>query len=215
MNKLNEEKEKDQQPPVDLSYVFSTALDRPELRVSGIYGDIEESKCSETIYGLLSLHNTGKELVRSDETDPDSEMIETVKPIDFYISTYGGSAVEMFSVFDVMRSIRDETPIHTYGVGKVMSAGVLLLAAGTKGKRHIGKHCRLMIHGVVAGHSGYLKDMENEFQETKMTQKIYIRALAAETDMSEAYVRRMMNKKKNIYLDAEEAIKLGIADIII
>ena len=212
---MSETKEDDKTPAVDLSYMFSTALDRPELRVTGIYGDIEENKCSETIYGMLSLHNTAKELVRKDEQDPESEMIEEIKPIEFYISTYGGSAVDMFSVFDVMRIIRRETPIHTYGIGKVMSAGVLLLAAGTKGKRHIGKHCRVMIHGVVAGHSGYLKDMENEFQETKMTQKSYVRALADETSMTETYIRKMMNKKKNIYLDADEAIKLGIADIII
>ena len=32
--------------------------------------------------------------------------------------------------------------------------------------------------------------------------------------MSEAYVRKLMNKKSNVYLDAEEAVKLGIADII-
>ena len=32
--------------------------------------------------------------------------------------------------------------------------------------------------------------------------------------MSEAYVRKLMNKKTNVYLDAEEAVKLGIADIV-
>jgi len=43
---------------------------------------------------------------------------------------------------------------------------------------------------------------------------MYIKALAEETSMSEAYVKKLMNRKTNVYLDAEEAVKLGIADII-
>ena len=144
---------------------------QPELRLTGIYGDVSEDKCSEAVYGL-------------------------------------------FAVYDAMRSIRDKTPVHTMGLGKVMSAGVLLLAAGTKGQRKIGSTCRVMIHGVVAGQQGYISDMQNEFSETKYIQKMYIKSLARETNMEEKYVRRLMNRKANVYIDAEEAVKLGIADII-
>ena len=59
-----------------------------------------------------------------------------------------------------------------------------------------------------------LADVENEFKETKAIQKMYVEALASETKMSENYVRKLMNKKTNVYLNAEEAVKLGIADII-
>ena len=131
------------------------------------------------------------------------------------ISTTGGLAVEMFSVYDVVRELRSETPVHTKGIGKVMSAGVLLLASGEKGRRKIGRYCRVMIHGVVAGTHGHIADVENEFAETKYTQKMYIKALAEETDMTEKYIKKLMDKKTNIYLDAEEAVNLGIADIII
>ena len=120
----------------------------------------------------------------------------------------------MFYVYDIMRDIRDKSPIYTKGIGKVMSAGVLLLASGTKGQRKIGKYCRIMMHGVNAGHHGYLADVENEFKETKFIQSMYIKALAEETSMSEQYVKKIMNKKTNFYLNAEEAVKLGIADII-
>ena len=96
-----------------------------------------------------------------------------------------------------------------------MSAGVLLLAAGTKGERRIGKHCRVMIHGVVAGQHGHIADIENEFSETKNTQAMYIKALAEETDMTQKYIKKLMERKTNVYLDAEEAVSLGIADIIV
>ena len=43
---------------------------------------------------------------------------------------------------------------------------------------------------------------------------MYVQALADETNMSEAYIKKLMNKKTNVYLNAEEAVNLGIADII-
>ena len=216
--KLNETKSEDQEKAEDskndmLSMLVSN--DRPELRVTGIYGDVNEDRCSEAVYGLHALHLTGKKQFLADPDDPESDILETYEPIEFVISTHGGLAADMFSVYDCIREIRETTPIITKGLGKVMSAGVLLLAAGTKGERKIGKYCRVMIHGVMAGQHGYLADVENEFKETKAIQKMYVEALAAETNMTEAYVRKLMGKKTNVYLNAEEAVKLGIADIIL
>ena len=193
--------------------MFNVADDRPELRALALYGDVNEEKCVEVIYGLLTLDFSGTTFLQTaDDTEPQLTLPE---PIDFYISTYGGQAPEMFSVYDTMRMIRERTEIHTHGLGKVMSAGVLLLAAGTEGKRKIGKHCRVMIHGVVAGQHGHIADIENEFSETKMTQKMYIDALAEETDMTRKHIKKLMDKKTNVYIDAEEAVNLGIADIIV
>tara|TARA_R110002074_G_scaffold107599_1_gene232457 strand:+ start:2092 stop:2766 length:675 start_codon:yes stop_codon:yes gene_type:complete len=186
----------------------------PELRITGIYGDVNEEKCSEAVYGLMALHLTGTSQEPADPDDENSDIIDVYQPIEFVISTHGGLAADMFSVYDVIRDLRDKSPIHTKGLGKVMSAGVLLLAAGTKGERKIGRYCRVMIHGVMAGQHGYLADVENEFKETKSIQKMYVTALAEETNMTESYVRKLMNKKTNVYLNAEEAVKLGIADII-
>ena len=187
--KATEEKEQDQS---DIVSMLSMAMDKPELRVTGIYGDINEERCSEAVFGLLSYNLSALTVTYKDPEDPESEAIEKVDPIDFYVSTYGGQANEMFAVYDVMRSVREETPIHTHGVGKVMSAGVLLLAAGTKGQRRVGKYCRIMIHGVIAGQHGHIADVENEFTEAKMTQRMYIRALAEETSMTEKYVKKLM-----------------------
>jgi len=209
--KENQETEAEQESIITM---LNAAIDKPELRVTGVYGDINEERCSEAVMGLLALQLTALGLKYEDPDDPKSEMVETVEPIDFYVSTYGGQALEMFSVYDTMRKVRESTPIHTYGLGKVMSAGVLLLAAGTKGERRIGKYCRVMIHGVIGGQHGHIADIENEFSEVKSTQKMYVKALAEETEMSEKYIKKLMDRKTNVYLDAEEAVKLGIADII-
>jgi ATP-dependent Clp protease protease subunit len=199
----------------DLVSMISMAMDKPEMRVMAIYGDINEERCMEAVYALLTLDDTARSLTLSDVEDPQSETVELTEPISFYISSHGGQATEMFAVYDVMRMVRERTPIHTVGIGKVMSAGVLLLAAGTKGERRIGKNCRVMIHGVIAGQHGHIADIENEFSEAKSTQDLYIKALSEETDMTPKYIKKLMDKKTSVYLAAEEAVNLGIADIII
>ncbi len=205
-------KEEESKKEEEVITMLNMAADQPELRALALYGDVTEEKCVEVVYALLTLDFSGHSLFAA-ESDCESGCI--ADPIDFYISTFGGQSTEMFSVYDTMRMMRDRTPIHTHGLGKVMSAGVLLLAAGTKGYRKIGKHCRVMIHGVVAGQHGHIADIENEFSETKLTQKMYIDALAKETDMTQRHIKRLMEKKTNVYIDAEEAVNLGIADIIV
>ena len=121
----------------------------------------------------------------------------------------------MFALYDVMRQIMKDTEIHTIGMGKVMSAGVLLLASGTKGKRKIGKYCRVMIHSAIAGSHGSLPNLVNELEALQQTQDDYINALSDETKMSKEDIKNMLERKVNVYLSAEEAVELGIADIII
>ena len=108
----------------------------------------------------------------------------------------------------------EETEIHTIGVGKVMSAGTLLLAAGTKGKRKIGKNCRVMIHNVAAGNFGNLPNLANELEAIQRLQEDYISAMVENTKFTRKKLEKLLNEKVNIYLSAEEAVKYGLADEI-
>jgi len=166
-----------------------------------LYGDIDEENSADAITSLLK--------------SKISEPVEDCKPVNFYLSSWGGSAADMFGIYDTMRLVRTDREIHTHGLGKVMSAGVILLAAATKGKRKVGKNCRVMIHGVIAGHHGNLHSLVNEIEEAKWTQDRYIDALVEETDMSKRYIKKLIDRKMNVYLDAKEVVELGIADEII
>ena len=177
----------------------------PDLRTIGMFCDISEEKVAEVIHAMLYLNEMNK--LEKKEEDR--------RPIDFYLSTYGGSADDMFALYDIMRTIRQDSQIHTLGLGKVMSAGVLLLAAGTKGSRRIAKNCRVMVHSVAAGNHGNLQDLTNELEAISDLQKMYINCLVAETNMSERDIKEMLDRNVNVYLSAEEAVKLGIADIIV
>ena len=181
-----------------------------DMRSIGLYGDVEEERVSEVIAGLITLHHLGKAKVSEE-----GEVITEAKPIDLYVSTYGGSADDMAALVDIMNMVKKDCPIRTIGLGKVMSAGVLILASGTKGERCIGKNCRVMIHSVIAGNAGSLHNLENELAEIKKMQSVYLDSLVEATSMTKKQLKSFMRRKTNVYLTAQEAIKYGIADKIL
>ena len=70
----------------------------------------------------------------------------------------------------VKKAIHDFCEKRKIGMGKIMSAGTLLLAAGTRGKRKIMKNCRVMIHAVSAGSMGTIHNLQNEMEEIQNIQ---------------------------------------------
>ena len=195
------DKQQSEETPESLQEKFSLLLpEEKEVRCVTLMGDVTEEKAYDMIMALLLLSElSGKEA--------------PYDPIKVYISTYGGSADEMFGIYDMMRFLQSEDfEINTVGIGKVMSAGVLLLAAGTKGNRRIGKHTRVMIHQVSSGHAGTVSSMENEVAEIKNLQEVYITCLAAETDMTKRHIKKLFNRKEDVYISAEQAVEYGIAD---
>ena len=198
------------------SLLLAGAPPEPELRKFTLIGDVTEETSEKIISTMLYLHGNAKveELVEPENPDND-ETEEVVRPFEFIISTNGGSADEMFAIYDIMRYVREEVDVETYGIGKVMSAGTLLLAAGTKGKRKIGKHCRVMIHSVIGGSVGPMHLLDNEMREIRSMQEAYITAICNETNLTEKKLRSILKRKVNVYLTAEEAVEHGFADIIV
>ena len=194
------EKEEEKGGPQEIADMLMG--NQKEIRTIALFGDVDEDKAGDLCMGLLMLTDL--------KQDP-----PPYDPITFYISSYGGSADEMFSIYDMMSITKTKCEIHTIGLGKIMSAATLLLASGTKGQRKIGRHCRVMIHAVAAGSAGELHDIENEVKTIKHIQELYIKALSKETNMTSRTIQKLLDRKVNVYLTAEEAVEYGIADEII
>ena len=175
-------------------------VDIPEDRSVMFVGEVTEDKAAELISAMLVLAQTKEE---------DQKRADDIK---LYINTYGGSADEMFAIYDAMNWCKQFCDIQTIGLGKVMSAGTLLLAAGTDGKRYISPHCRVMIHSVNGGHVGELHNLQNEMEQMAVLQDSYIQALSSETKMTKKQIQSLINKKINVYLDGDETIEKGLAD---
>ena len=91
----DEEKKSDEESSLEddkmalLADINSQLKDEPKVRITGIYGDINEERCSETLYSLYLLNNSKTEITfTANEETGEVEQVETVLPIDFYVSTY-------------------------------------------------------------------------------------------------------------------------------
>ena len=210
VEEIEEETEPDEEEENPATIIFNGLSDVPTKFIS-LYGDVSERKCSEIVNTLFAL----KDLHRAYADPSEEELEEEPDPIEMLISTHGGNTVDMFAVYDTMSLVKKECDISTIGLGKVMSAGVLLLAAGTKGKRKVGAHCRLMLHGVSAGHVGEIHNLKNELEEAQWMQDQYVECLSKNTNMTKRQIKKLIDKQINTYFDAKEAIEYGIADEII
>ena len=214
--KKTESVEQDDKQIVIINNIQPPISSEPELRTINLYGDITENKGADVCAALLYLENNSHQIMPSDPTKEESENIVIARSISMMISTHGGAASDMFSILDVMSMVKERTcDIETFGIGKVMSAGVPILAAGTKGKRKVGQNCRIMLHNVMAGTGGTIFSMENELEEIRWVQERYIETLASYTKLTPSKIKKLLKTQKDVYISAEEAIKMGIADEII
>jgi len=203
-----EKKDKKEDKKEDLMSMLMGG-DQPESRILMLHSELNEEKAMEIISTFLGL----TELVKPKEEPGEDGFLHD--PIKFYISTYGGSADEMFGVYDMMNSAKKKCIIETIGMGKVMSAGTLLLAAGTKGHRKIGKNCRVMLHQVSAAAVGPLFNMTTELEAIQKMQDQYIEIMVSCTSFSKRKLKSLLNERVNVYLTAEEALEYGLVDEII
>lgn len=165
-------------------------------RIVFLHGDVTEHSISTIIAQMLYLANTNS------------------NPIHLLVSTYGGSADEMFSLYDLIRFL--PCPVHTVALGKVMSAGVLLLAAGVKGKRLMGASSRIMMHPVSSGGFGNIFEMENLALEHRRLHDLMVARLVKETKLTEREVKdTIMDPKLDYFVTPEQALQMGIIDRII
>jgi len=214
--KKGKSKEKDDNQIVIVNNIQLPQHSDQELRTINLYGDITEQKGADVVAALLYLESNSHTVIQEEPANPESKDIVVARSISMIISTHGGIASDMFSILDIMDLIKQRTcDIETFGLGKVMSAGVPILAAGTPGRRKVGRNCRIMLHNVMAGTGGTIFSMENELDEIRWVQDRYIETLANYTKLTPSKIKKLLKTQKDVYISAEEAIKMGIADEII
>lgn len=184
-----------------------------DIRFLSLYGDINEFQARRITQSLIMFKEQRKLYFNKNNN---KETFEVIEPLEFLISSPGGAAGDMFSIYDVMKMVQKEgMEIKTIGVGRVMSAAVPLLAAGTKGKRCAGKNTRIMIHQVSGGIQGKRDEIMNEYNEMVLTQKRYINILSKETKMTKQEIKKLVTSSKDTYISAHQARKWGIIDHVL
>ena len=162
-------------------------------RIVYFTGVVNEDSCNTAVAQLLYLASV-------DERD-----------INMYINSPGGSVVDGLGLVDTMDYINCD--ISTLCVGMAASMGSVLLSNGTKGKRFVLPHSRVMIHQVSSSQSGTLSDLEIELEQTRRCKNDVYRILADNTGKTFEEMEQLCDR--NNWFIGQEAVDLGIVDKVL
>jgi len=133
--------------------------------------------------------------------------------IHFYINSPGGSITAGFAIYDTMQFLRCD--VATYCVGQAASMGAMLLTGGKTGKRFLLANSRVLLHqplitGVLQGPA---TDLDIEAKEILRLRARLYNILAEHTGQNPEKIEKDCDR--NLWLEAQEAIKYGLVDGIL
>lgn len=159
-------------------------------RIIYFNGEVDEESCNTVVAQLLYLSSVDN------------------RDISLYINSPGGSVVDGLGIIDTMNFIPCD--VMTTCIGMAASMGAVLLSNGTKGKRFVLPHSRVMIHSVWSGFRGHTADMKIEMEQTLRCQEDVYNILSENTGRSFEEIEKLCDRDK--WLIGEEAVEMGIAD---
>lgn len=136
--------------------------------------------------------------------DPDRD-------IYLYINSPGGSVTAGMAIYDTMSYIKPD--VATVGMGLAASMGQFLLSAGTKGKRYITPHTRVLMHQPLGGAGGRASEIRIN-ADLILQMKQELSELNAE-HTGKTVEQILADSDRDHWFTAQEAVDYGFADHII
>ncbi|MFZ4585211.1 MAG: ATP-dependent Clp protease proteolytic subunit [Acidimicrobiia bacterium] len=144
------------------------------------------------------------QLLHLESEDPD-------KDISIYINSPGGDIISLFAIIDTMNFIKAD--VQTICIGQAASAAAVILACGTKGKRFLLPHSRVLIHQPHGGAQGQSADIEIQAKEIVRMRRILEEILAERTGQPVEKVAK--DTDRDYIMEAYEAKEYGIVDEVL
>lgn len=165
-----------------------------ENRIVFLVGEINQASAARVMMQMLYLENQKKG-----------------QEINFYINSPGGAVDDTLAIYDTMRFL--SSPVATYCIGRAYSGAAVLLTAGTKGKRFILPHAKVMTHQPYGGVYGQTEDIRIQAEQIIKSKNELIRIIAKHTGQDIETIRKDSERDK--YFSAEEAKAYGLVDEVI
>jgi len=137
------------------------------------------------------------------------------EPITVFINSPGGSVMDGFAIYDTLARMRRKGHhVITHGSGMVASMAAVLLQAGDV--RVLDARAKLLIHEG-STHFGDTRMSPGEMEDyrtlNEMLSEDILTVLTERSTMSAADLKRKW-KRKDWYMGAQEALKLGFVDVV-
>ncbi len=134
------------------------------------------------------------------------------KDISIYINSPGGSVTAGLAILDTMNFVKPD--VRTICCGIAMSAGSLLLAGGTKGKRFSLPNSRILTHQPsVSGFEGQATDIEIHAKELLKTRRRLNEIYVDLTGQPLEQIERDMERDR--FFSPDEAREYGLIDQVL
>lgn len=135
------------------------------------------------------------------------------KNIKMLINSPGGDVRSAFALIDTMKG--SKIPIYTYGMGLIASCGLLTFISGEKGKRYITNNTSILSHQFSWGSFGKEHELFAAVKEFDNTKHRIVQHYKKCTGLGDDVIKKYLLPPEDVWLDAKEAVKLGIADEIV
>ncbi|RLV49330.1 ATP-dependent Clp protease proteolytic subunit [Nocardioides mangrovicus] len=133
------------------------------------------------------------------------------RDISLYINSPGGSVSAGLAIFDTMRLIPND--VSTLAMGLAASMGQFLLSGGTRGKRYVLPHARVLMHQGSAGIGGVAADIEIQAQNLEHTRRVLMGLIAEHTGQPVDKVTADADRDR--WFTATEALEYGFVDQVL
>lgn len=130
-------------------------------------------------------------------------------PIEIHMNSYGGDPYAMLALYDVIHAATCQ--IKFYGKGAIMSAATWIMCGADE--RHLYPNTTVMVHDGWDGYFGKFTDFIISQDEGKRLMDVLYDIYEANSRMPKSFWESVC--KRDLYLTAEEAIQLGLADRIV
>jgi len=131
--------------------------------------------------------------------------------LHLYVNSPGGSVSAGLAIYDTMQFISCE--VATYCVGQAASMAAVLLAAGTRGKRHALPNARILIHQPMAGMEGSAEDIMIHAKEFGKIKERLNKILLKHTGHPLEKIEKDTDRDR--FMSAEEARDYGLIDQVV
>ena len=161
-------------------------------------------------FGLGTAHEFMERVHKYYTDDPNG-------PVLILVMSYGGMVDGLMGMIGTIKAY-PTIEFRTLVSGTAMSCAAVLLSVGRPGKRYALAHSRIMVHKVSSGMWGNIDDLENEVEETKRLNAEFLEILAENTNFDVKTWEDALNGEngaRELYIPAEEALKIGIVDEIV
>ncbi|HEX3035045.1 MAG TPA: ATP-dependent Clp endopeptidase proteolytic subunit ClpP [Thermodesulfobacteriota bacterium] len=183
---------------------------------------IEQTSRGERAYDIFSrLLKDRIVFIGSTITDPMADIViaqllflESENPerdIYVYINSPGGYVTAGLAIYDTMQYIKPD--VATMCIGQAASMAAVLLSAGTKGKRYVLPHSRIMLHQVLGGVQGQAADIEIHAKEILRIRQEINEILARHTGQPIERIGR--DTERDFFLTSKDALEYGVVDSVI